>query len=364
MEGGESVRRFPTIGPSKSLNSYLGDRSWRTAVAKVLRMQKQTPLQRLEDPPPGVPRYTINGEAYFSVTQVMDDGRFDRLDPIRMIQSQILGSVVHLQIENVFKGRPLDYYLSEALDPNQQTLYHSLKPQPDSLWEEFRSGWVDPQMEEIFLHNRIQTAYAQFLEWRERFNPELVMSEDVLWHPEYLYAGTVDLVCVVDDTLTIVDHKTSRFVNPDAQADDTYTAQLSAYLKAIEYLGDETLDCKLSILHLDPMATSYRFVERRPNFPLFLQKMADFSTRAPGERPSEGENEPSSSENILLQFKCSCGEVSTFPFPADPTPLAKNQVKRMVKVSWHEEAVHYAIHHINVPSYKLDKVVFYNPTGP
>ena len=66
---------------------------------KIAYLREHGGLKRLENPPTGIPRYNINNQGYYSVTQILDDGKFLKIDPKNLLHSQVLGSVVHLQIE-------------------------------------------------------------------------------------------------------------------------------------------------------------------------------------------------------------------------------------------------------------------------
>ena len=62
---------------------------------KIAYLREHGGLKRLENPPTGIPRYNINKEGYYSVTQILDDGKFLKIDPKNLMHSQTLGSIVH-----------------------------------------------------------------------------------------------------------------------------------------------------------------------------------------------------------------------------------------------------------------------------
>ena len=105
----------------------------------------------------------------------------------------------------------------------------------------------DSAVEEIVLKKRISTAYEHFNEFIQSHKIEPIWSEEIIWNPVFLYAGTVDLLCYLDDKLTIIDHITSRFVDETEESLDNYTGQLSAYLQAIRKL--EGLMMKLNFVY-------------------------------------------------------------------------------------------------------------------
>ena len=201
---------------------------------KIKELQKNTEIKRIENPQSGIPRYNISGEGYFSVTQILDDGSFSDLDPTRMIHALTLGSVVHLQIENFLKDLGLQTNIENVLEPKQLHLYNFLSEATDTEWNQYlHSVQMDYGLEEIVLKNRINSAFNQFKEFYNSHDLEVIFAEEVIWNPDYLYAGTIDLVCMLDGELTIIDHKTSRFVDPESNISDKYTGQLSAYFNAM-----------------------------------------------------------------------------------------------------------------------------------
>ena len=66
-----------------------------------------------------------------------------------------------------------------------------------------------------------------FLDWVEGHRVRFYESERRLYSRRYGYAGTADLVAVVDDRLTLIDVKTSKGIYPE------YELQLAAYWQAI-----------------------------------------------------------------------------------------------------------------------------------
>jgi len=69
-----------------------------------------------------------------------------------------------------------------------------------------------------------------FHNWFHTFNPDLksIQSEQVVGSKKYKYAGTLDLVCIKDGELWIIDFKTSAGIYPN------YERQVSAYKQAYE----------------------------------------------------------------------------------------------------------------------------------
>jgi len=106
-------------------------------------------------------------------------------------------------------------------------------------------------------------AIMSFVDWYNATSPEIISAEQVVFNDEYGYAGTVDLICKIDEQLYIVDFKTGQSIWPE------YELQLSAYKKAVN-LGTE--DIKLAILQVGYRLNKrlYKFTEIEDKFDLFL----------------------------------------------------------------------------------------------
>lgn len=93
----------------------------------------------------------------------------------------------------------------------------------------------------------IEPAYvgymAGFLAWWHRMKPEALGTECRVYHKILRYAGTSDLICLINGRMTLVDYKTSAQVNSKLCA-----VQLEGYGRAWESHGIK-IDDRL-ILHL------------------------------------------------------------------------------------------------------------------
>lgn len=88
-----------------------------------------------------------------------------------------------------------------------------------------------------------QLYFNAFLEWWTTAQPVVVGSEIRIYHKILRYGGTVDLLCYIDERLTLIDYKTTYAVS-----DMSCGVQLEAYEKALESHGIK-VDQKM-ILHL------------------------------------------------------------------------------------------------------------------
>ena len=337
---------------------------------KINHLRESTNLNRLENPPIGIPRYNINGEGYYSVTQILDDGKFAKIDPRILLHSQILGSVVHLQIENYFKQQEPLFNLEDTLEENQLKLFHFLPDPSEEDWDVYihSPSHPDNAVEELVLKKRISTAYNHFTEFLSSHEIEPIWSEEIIWNPQFLYAGTVDLLCYLDGKLTIVDHKTSRFIDETQQSLDNYTGQLSAYSQAIKKLEGIDADIDLQLLHLDPLSNTYKLIPRKYNFSVFLDAHVRFSQTKFLPENEKGSNEENDKEKkleeqfITKEYSCAdknCKEKSVFPFPRQKNYLIDNQVKNIVRTAFHQENGHYAVFNVNISNLLSEKKFIY-----
>jgi hypothetical protein len=70
---------------------------------------------------------------------------------------------------------------------------------------------------------------VRFTEWFERAKPRIIAMEERLYSDKLGgYAGTVDLVCMIDGNVWVIDFKTSNHLA------DQYPMQLASYASAIE----------------------------------------------------------------------------------------------------------------------------------
>lgn len=86
-------------------------------------------------------------------------------------------------------------------------------------------NWIKFGIEDISAANR--GYFDAFLKWWELNKPVVVGSENRLYHKIMRYAGTVDLICYIEDQLHLIDYKSTYVVS-----DMTCGVQLEAYEKA------------------------------------------------------------------------------------------------------------------------------------
>lgn len=126
----------------------------------------------------------------------------------------LIGSVIHYRIERWLCRR-------------------FRKPMPMGVklqWDDGRRATMADFTQEM--RDAIAAIWSYFEEWAtdlvERGDLVPYFIEKKLWHEDYLYAGTVDLICKFKGELVILDWKTANWLVDD----HSYGAQLTAYEEA------------------------------------------------------------------------------------------------------------------------------------
>jgi len=94
------------------------------------------------------------------------------------------------------------------------------------------------ELEDITLEE--YQALMSFIDWHKEAKPEVLEIETTVFNDEYMYAGTIDLVCKIEGELWIVDYKTSSNVWA------SHEIQISAY----KHTKEEYKEAKLGILQV------------------------------------------------------------------------------------------------------------------
>ena len=89
----------------------------------------------------------------------------------------------------------------------------------------------------------IEGYFDAFMKWYAAHEMNVLCIEQMVFHPILRYAGTIDMLAVIDGVITLVDFKTSAKVQKELCA-----IQLEAYDRALASLG-QSVD-KRVIVHL------------------------------------------------------------------------------------------------------------------
>ena len=73
----------------------------------------------------------------------------------------------------------------------------------------------------------------RFMEFWEKYKPELIATEESLISPDLGFAGTIDLVCRINGEVWLIDLKTSNYLS------NSYELQVAAYRKLWDGLSPE-----------------------------------------------------------------------------------------------------------------------------
>ena len=139
--------------------------------------------------------YRLNGIIIPSVTQVMkplSDETYRDVDAKVLRRAAGKGTAVHNAIEN---------YLSFGIED------------------------IEPEHAGYF---------TAFLRWFSEYNPQVIAAEYRLYHKFMGYAGTADLICIINGRLYVIDYKTTQRIE-----EMLVKVQLKAYSQALGSLGAE-----------------------------------------------------------------------------------------------------------------------------
>lgn len=138
--------------------------------------------------------------------------------------------------------------VSTVMKPLSSSVYGDVDPQVLSMAA--NRGTIVHEAIENYLHYGIEdipTTYAGYLDafiqfWKD-YRPTIVAVEHRMYHKYLKYAGTVDLLLLIDDELWLIDNKTSSKVEKMLTR-----VQLEAYKKGLATHGIRVQ--RKAILHL------------------------------------------------------------------------------------------------------------------
>lgn len=93
------------------------------------------------------------------------------------------------------------------------------------------------------IENEYEGYFNAYLDWYKKVSPQIIANECKVYHRYMLYAGTADMLVIIDGKVILIDFKTTSSVN-----EMLTSVQLEAYSKAYESHG-VNIDGK-AVLHL------------------------------------------------------------------------------------------------------------------
>ena len=145
--------------------------------------------------------YRRNGEYYPSITHVLS--------------SYPKGKHFEEWLKNM--GRSADYIVKKAGEDGTK-VHEMIEAYLEGKEMNFLNEWGNPQYDPS-----IWQMFLRFVDFWETYQPELIDQEIHLYSDELKVAGTTDLVCRIDNSLWIIDHKTSNHIQ------STYELQAAVY---------------------------------------------------------------------------------------------------------------------------------------
>ena len=105
----------------------------------------------------------------------------------------------------------------------------------EKLVEGEELNWMDEYGNARYNQN-VWEMILKFADFWQTYKPTLIASENFLFSDEYEYAGTCDIVCMIDDERWLIDLKTSNTLHT------SYDLQVAAYKQAWEEQGNQPID--------------------------------------------------------------------------------------------------------------------------
>lgn len=166
-----------------------------------------------------------------------------------------------------------------------------------------------------------------FTNWANDVKPTFILGELTVESDAYQFAGTVDCVAKIGETVYIIDFKTGQHIWPE------YELQISAYKQALREMGRKVDDVKLAFLQVGYRKNKkcYKFTEVEDKFELFLHAKAIWANECEGQKPKQAE--------YPLKLKIDMAVVETTkkvfpPIPAKKAPVApQKQAKTVNKLT-------------------------------
>ena len=121
-------------------------------------------------------------------------------------------------------------------------------------------------------------AIVSFQSWWEETKPSKILKMDAtVYNEKENYAGTLDLLCQIENEIWLIDFKTSQYIWPE------HELQLSSYLHALSQ------PAKMAILQIGYKRNKnrFKFTEIEDKFNLFLAAKQIWTNECAGEKPSQ-----------------------------------------------------------------------------
>ena len=180
----------------------------------------------------------------------------------RMIEAGVKGSKVHLAAEDIMRGIEVKM---DAKYPNKDN---------DGAIEELTAEEYEGIM--------------SLVDWVDTVNIEVLATEATGFNHKFHYAGTIDLICKIDDQVWVIDYKTSPSIWP------SHEIQLSSYgqldVQELKVTKEEWKNRKLAILQLGYSRNKikkYKFTEIEDKFDLFLATKRIWANECAGIKPKQ-----------------------------------------------------------------------------
>jgi hypothetical protein len=210
--------------------------------------------------------YNIDGIEYISVTEII--GQIDKSDALKQWAVNVTLDYIKNNIFNIGSIEQVKYIHKDISNEAKEigTEAHNI------IEYCIKNNYFPPDYEMTNYYNETINCLEAFHTFYNDHNIEWLESELVVWNKEYLYAGTLDAIAIINGKKYIIDFKTSNAMR------DGYDLQLAAYLYAYNKTNEKKIN-NCAVLRLDKNMGIYEFkdftkdIERK--FQAFL-KQVDF----------------------------------------------------------------------------------------
>lgn len=172
------------------------------------------------------------------------------------------GSKVHYAIEDLLKGKEIKI--------NDKYLNPTTEEEEELTLEEYQ-------------------CLMSFSEWFNKVKPEIIANELTAFNETEKYAGTIDLICRIDNQIWLIDLKTSQNIWAEHELQISAYSHLDINLEEIKISSDEWKNKKLAILQIGYKRNkeNWKFTEIKDKFDLFLSAKKIWGNETEGVEPPQ-----------------------------------------------------------------------------
>lgn len=159
---------------------------------------------------PGNHRYKVDGEYKKGVTTILGLLSKDALAPWA---ANMACKYIEENCEvGMFANENAVSWIVEAADLKAARKYHATYRDSAADTGKAVHAWIENYLKGNAgqLTPDMRPSVTAFLAWEKKYKPEVISSERITYSEQLDLCGTTDLVCIIDDKLTVLDFKTGK----------------------------------------------------------------------------------------------------------------------------------------------------------